>query len=260
MVHLGYGPYPCSLLNSLEQTLSFCDMAEFITLPRCMKETVLRCILKGACEQLIPNILESVSNPPRDSLNEKIKRYELAPSGVAAHEVLTVSKIILAHTFHPKWESPNDLIDSLVETLGEIPIDAQLSTNQDKSLSRLKADLECHASSTLLLRQQEAASYPSLAILCIYFIRVLSLEFLGHEYMYGTQFSVAHNAKRGQSPHTDLCVVLIGSTIPRFLYKCKLKISPYIRFQQSKCILCLRWMDFSSDFEKKTRYKSQWYQ
>ncbi len=104
MVHLGYGPYPCSLLNSLEQTLSFCDVAEFITLPRCMKETVLRCILKGACEQLIPNILESVSNPPRDSLNEKIKRYELAPSGVAAHEVLTVSKIILAYTFHPKWK------------------------------------------------------------------------------------------------------------------------------------------------------------
>ncbi len=119
---------------------------------------------------------------------KKIKRYELAPSGVAAHEVLTVSKIILAHTFHPKWESPNDLIDSLVETLGEIPIDAQLSTNQDESISRLKADLECHASSTLLLRQQEAASYPSLAILCIYFIRVLSLEFLGHEY-YGTPFA-----------------------------------------------------------------------
>ena len=153
-----------------------------------------------------------------------MERYELAPSGVAARDVLAVSKIILAHTFHPKWESPNDLIDSL----GEIPIDAQLSTNQDESISRLKVDLECHESSTLLLRQQEAASYPSLAILCIHFIRVLSLEFLGHEYTYGTQFSVANNAKRGQSPHTDSCVVLIGSTIPRFLYECKPKISPYI--------------------------------
>ncbi len=140
MVHLGYGPYPCSLLNSLEQVLSQkCEGAVFINLQYDTQEIVLQCILKGTVgEELIPLILQSVDEvppiSPRDSLKEKILRYELAPSKVAVHDVMTASKVILAHTFNPTWESPNNLIDSIVETLGEIPIDTTLSTDQDNKL------------------------------------------------------------------------------------------------------------------------------
>ena len=100
MVHLGYGPYPCSLLNSLEQVLSQkCEGAVFINLQYDTQEIVLQCILKGTVgEELIPLILQSVDEvppiSPRDSLKEKILRYELAPSKVAVHDVMTASKVI----------------------------------------------------------------------------------------------------------------------------------------------------------------------
>ncbi len=58
--------------------------------------------------------------------------------------------------------------------------------------------------------------------------RLDSLQFFDNKYMYGNQLSVAHTGKRGPSAHTNSCVVLIGSTIPRFLYKCKPQISPNI--------------------------------
>ncbi len=61
--------------------------------------------------------------------------------------------------------------------------------------------------------------------------RLDSLQFRDNrdnKYMYRNQLSVAHTGKRGPSAHTNSCVVLIGSTIPRFLYECKPQISPNI--------------------------------
>ncbi len=101
----------------------------------------------------------------------------------------------------------------------------------------MKADLEFHARNTLFLQQQKAASYPSLALWCIYITRTLSNQFRDNTYKYGNQFSVVRTSKRGPPAQTDSCVVLIGSTVPRFLYECKPQLSPNVEQLSSKHII-----------------------
>ena len=67
--------------------------------------------------------------------------------------------------------------------------------------------------------------------------QIFRLDSLQFRIMYGNQLSVAHTGKQGPSAHTNSCVVLIGSTIPRFLYECKLQISPNIDQLASKYLI-----------------------
>ncbi len=151
----------------------------------------------------------------------KIKRHLLAPSGVNVHDILEVSKLILDHIFYPGWVSPRDLIHTLPEILYDTK---QLSETHNADINVLKVSLDYNTRVTLGIFSQEAASYPSLGIICVHFVSVLEREFKA-TYLYSNQHSVTQSAKPGPDPSSDSCVVLLDSKrIPRFLYEAKSSI------------------------------------
>ncbi len=148
----------------------------------------------------------------------KIKKHLLAPSGVNVHDILEVSKLILDNQFHPKWNSPKQVIHSLPEIRYDTE---QLPSTHNVAVDKLKELLDYNTRVTLHLFSQEAASYPSLSIICVHFVSVLEREFSA-TYLYSNQHSVTHSAKSGPDPRSDSCVVLLDShSIPRFLYEAK---------------------------------------
>ncbi len=138
------------------------------------------------------------------SLEEKLSESILAPSGVNVRDILEVSKIILDNQFHPKWKNPKEVIN----VLPEISYDTeQLLSTHDVAVDKLKESLDNNTRVTLALFSQEAASYPSLGIICVHFVCALEREFKA-TYLYSNQHSVTQSAKRGPDPSSDSCVVI----------------------------------------------------
>ncbi len=128
--------------------------------------------------------------------------------------------MILDHIFDPEWGSPKDLIG----TLPEIRYDTkQLSETHNADINALKVLLDFNASVTIRMFEQEAASYPSLSIICVHFVSVLKSEFQD-AYKYSNQHSVALTGKPGPSPSTDSSVILVSHERPRFLFELKASV------------------------------------